>query len=182
MGELLTTYSACSSPFSLTSFPNSVWEPRSRNSVSSPGPDAKQSFADVRSQTEFGNEAHCDLLVYLVSLLMRIVLVVAARFGRLPACQAGGLEQTLTEHRSAHRRRRTAGGRVGDLEPLIGDPQDIARQQDFRLYLHAVHARAVAAFQIANVPVAVFEFQLAMLPRNDADSNRDVAFGTPTQN
>src|SRR5262249_1574725 len=42
--------------FPARSFPNCVWERTSRNSVSSPGPDAKQSFADRRSQTEFGNE------------------------------------------------------------------------------------------------------------------------------
>jgi sarcosine oxidase subunit alpha len=39
------------------SFPNSVWERTPRNSVSSHGSDAKQSFVDRRSQTEFGNEA-----------------------------------------------------------------------------------------------------------------------------
>ena len=40
------------------SFPNSVWERIPRNSVSRPVPerDAKQSFADVRSQAELGNE------------------------------------------------------------------------------------------------------------------------------
>src|SRR5262249_24314110 len=38
------------------SFPNAVWERPSRNSVASRSPDAKQSFADRRSQTEFGNE------------------------------------------------------------------------------------------------------------------------------
>src|SRR5262249_31626859 len=37
---------------SSSSFPNSVWERTSRNSVSSPDPDARQSFADMRSQTE----------------------------------------------------------------------------------------------------------------------------------
>src|SRR5262249_29256455 len=37
-------------------FPNSVWERTSRTSVSSPDPDARQSFEDRRSQTEFGNE------------------------------------------------------------------------------------------------------------------------------
>jgi outer membrane protein assembly factor BamB len=37
-------------------FPNSVWEHIPRNSVSSQRLDAKQSFANGRSQTEFGNE------------------------------------------------------------------------------------------------------------------------------
>src|SRR5262249_18820811 len=35
-------------------FPNSVWDPVSRNSVSTVA--TKQSFAEVRSRTEFGNE------------------------------------------------------------------------------------------------------------------------------
>ena len=40
------------------SFPSSAWERLPRNSVSRPvqGPDAKRSFADVRSQAELGNE------------------------------------------------------------------------------------------------------------------------------
>src|SRR6476620_282066 len=39
-----------------SSFPNSVWERGAGNSVSRRDHHAKQSFAAVRSQTEFGNE------------------------------------------------------------------------------------------------------------------------------
>src|SRR5947209_8572372 len=39
-----------------SSLPNSVWQRRPRNSVSRPSGRAKQSFAEVGSQTEFGNQ------------------------------------------------------------------------------------------------------------------------------
>ncbi len=56
---------------SLSSFPSSAWERRSAKLcfASRAGPDAKQSFAPVRSQAELGNErqAGLDFLVEVSS-------------------------------------------------------------------------------------------------------------------
>ena len=61
------------------------------------------------------------------------------------------------------------------LVPVFGNRQDIARIDSLVGHPHSVDLHAVAALQIADVPVARIDRQLAMMSRDIRESQHDVA-------